>query len=393
MSLPAILYQGSVKNVRGIKGKGPYVFEFSDRYSIFDWGQMPDNLVHKGEALAFMAWFFFEYLGDPKNWATWNAPVAFAESQTLRRLKADGMSHHAIGLVSHDLRTLSLDRQIISPSCCLAVQPVQVIVPESKSVDKKLTWDYTPYKAKPENALVPLEVIFRFGVPEGSSLLKRTSEAAYCKEIGLAVAPKTGDTFALPVIEFSTKLETSDRYISYAEAQEIAGLSDTEFTVLKDMAALAALRLKDCFGEINVELWDGKFEFAFTAQDAQGDRGFMLVDSIGPDELRLLCDGVHLSKEILRLFYRPTAWHSAIEKSKDLAKTRGEKDWKRICTEELKSVPPMLSPAVKQKVEMVYKGLCKALSQKVYGRAVFPDAWPLDEVVKSFAPKTGREVA
>ena len=61
MTLPAMIYEGSVKNVRGEKGKAPYIFEFSDRYSIFDWGQMPDLLTDKGASLAFMGWFFFMF--------------------------------------------------------------------------------------------------------------------------------------------------------------------------------------------------------------------------------------------------------------------------------------------------------------------------------------------
>jgi len=300
-----------------------------------------------------------------------------------------------LGLVNHDMQILTYDREIMSPSRCLAVTPVDVIRPESHQAKGKLTWDYKAYQSHPENTLVPLEVIFRFGVPSGSSLLTRTDSESYRKSLGLTSAPKAGDTFAMPVIEFSTKLETSDRYLDYSEARQIAGLSDAEFDRLKTLTALIALRLKDCFAGIGVELWDGKFEFAFTEADKKDIRDFMLVDSIGPDELRLISGGVHLSKEILRNVYRTTAWYNAIEKAKELAKARGEKDWKRICTEELKSSPSLLSPAVKRKVEMVYKGLCKALSQKYYGKPVFADAWDLPEVVKSFAPKppAGKEVA
>lgn len=394
MTLPNILYQGSVKNVRGVKDKAPYVFEFSDRYSVFDWGEMPDHLDGKGEALAFLGWFFFDFLGNPKNWKNWEAPAKLQKNALLTKLAKDGVPHHCIGLISHDLKPLTLDREILSPSRCLAVNPVRVLHPGSSQKDKKLVWDYSAYEDKPGNALVPLEVIFRFGVPEGSSLLKRTGDANYRKAIGLSAAPKEGDTFELPVIEMSTKLETSDRYLSYEDAQQIAGLSDAEFDRLKTLAALIALRLKDCFKGIGVELWDGKLEFAFTEKDKKGGRDFMLVDSIGPDELRLICGGMHLSKEVLRAFYRPTAWYGSLEKAKDLATYRGEKDWKRICSEELKSVPPVLSPAVKRKVEMIYKGLCRALSHTYLGKAVFPDAWELPEVVKSFAPKPGtKEVA
>ena len=65
--MPNIIYRGSVKDIRGVEGQSPYVFEFSDRYSVFDWGEMPDELDGKGEALAVMAWLFFDLLGDAEN--------------------------------------------------------------------------------------------------------------------------------------------------------------------------------------------------------------------------------------------------------------------------------------------------------------------------------------
>jgi phosphoribosylaminoimidazole-succinocarboxamide synthase len=377
-TLPMI-YEGSVKNVRGTDGASPYIFEYSDRYSIFDWGQMPDLLKDKGESLAFLAWFFFDYLGKPENWKSWQSPAAFKESKTLARLREKGVSHHALGLVGGDLKALSLAREIMAPSRCLAVKPVRVLRPVSHVEGGKVAWDYSMYAERPVNALVPLEVIFRFGVPDGSSLLKRVDDISYCRDIGLAKAPKAGDRFDAPVIEFSTKLENKDRYISYAEARDIAGLSDDELNELRNLTSLIALRMKDIFADIGVELWDGKLEFAFAA-----DRSFMLVDSIGPDELRLMTGGVHLSKETLRGAYRQTSWLAALEKAKDLADQRGEMDWKKICTEELGATPPLLSPVIKERAEMIYKSLSRALSSKFLGQAVFADAWDIDAVVAAF---------
>lgn len=372
--LPAILYEGSVKNVRGVKGQSPYIFEFSDCYSIFDWGQMPDVLKDKGKALAFMAGFFFDFLGKVENWQIWNVLPVFKDNALLQELKKHGAAHHALGLQGDTL---------------LAVKPVQVIKPSPSTQDGVLTWDYSGYRAQPENTLVPLEVIFRFGVPEGSSLLKRTNNKGYCDEIGLTVTPKTGDVFEVPVVEFSTKLENGDRYLSYSDARNIAGLSDTEFADLKTLTQLVALRLKDCFQDIGVELWDGKFEFAFTTLQ-NGKRGFMLVDSIGPDELRLIKNNVHLSKEILRGYYSQTAWRAGIETAKETAHKRGEENWKRICTDELKLAPLPLDVAAKEQVEMVYKGIANALSLKFSNRSVFADAWSLDDVVKGYTAQKNK---
>lgn len=341
MTLPDIIYRGSVKNVRGTSGVSPYIFEYSDRYSIYDWGEMPDQLQGKGEALAFLAWFFFDYLSRA------------------------GFASHMLGKAE---------------GRCIKVQPVAVLKPKSETRDGRLAWDYTAYQARPANALVPLEVIFRFGVPEGSSLLKRASKLEYCREIGLDHEPKTGERFARPVIEFSTKLENKDRYISRAEAAEIAGLNKTELEKLLELTATAALKLKECFAGIGVELWDGKFEFAF-AEGKANERGFILVDSIGPDELRLTADDIHLSKEMLRAHYKGSKWLAALEKAKALGDERGEKDWKKICKEELGASPAPLPPDVKEKAEMIYLSLCEALSRKYLGTSAFPAAWDIAKTV------------
>lgn len=370
-ALPPMIYEGSVKNVRGIVGKSPYVFEFSDRYSIFDWGQMPDLLDSKGAALAWMADFFFRYLGDAKNWQGWTAPDALQNLPLTETLRQSGIAHHAFGLIEGQPR-------------CLSVEPVDVLRPDSKNVMGKLVWDYSAYSAKPEHTLVPLEVIFRFGVPEGSSLLQRTGDAAYCRDIGLDAAPKAGDVFDLPVIEFSTKLETSDRYLSYAEAREIAGLDAAEFERLRDLTRLAAARLHSLFEGIGVQLWDGKLEYAFDMTDADGLRSFKLVDSIGPDELRLTLDGVHLSKEALRSVYRGGNWYAQIDIAKKLAASRGDKDWKRICTDELSAQPAALPADIKKQAEMIYTGIAEALAKKYDGTSAFDGAWALGDVAAGF---------
>ena len=55
---------GSVKDLEVLESpyeskEGRGIFHFSDRYSVFDWGEMPDNIKNKGAALAMMATFNF----------------------------------------------------------------------------------------------------------------------------------------------------------------------------------------------------------------------------------------------------------------------------------------------------------------------------------------------
>jgi phosphoribosylaminoimidazole-succinocarboxamide synthase len=383
MSLPNVLFTGSVKNIRGEEGKSPYIFEYSDRYSVFDWGGMPDELEDKGKSLAYMAWMFFDILGDAQRWRSWelapNLKEMFEGNEVLTDLRENGAIHHCISLVDDN------GQEVKELTTNLAVQAVNVYRPPSETVDGVLKWDYSKYQEKLTSALVPLEVIFRFGVPAGSSLMKRVKDMDYVQSLGLEVAPKEGDRFDFPVVEWSTKLETTDRYITHKHAKDIAGLNDVEIKRLKDLVSIMAVRLKDIFAEVGVELWDGKFELAFADElDADGNRKFMFVDSIGPDELRLTYKGQQLSKENLRHCYRDSAWYEGVEKAKVLADERGEKDWKKICIEELNLTPPHLEKEVVEKFSQMYKGLANQIAEKFYGKGPFEGAWTMEEIYNKF---------
>lgn len=321
MALP-LLHTGSVKNVYGTEGVAPYVFEFSDRYSVFDWGMMPDLLDRKGEALAIMANWFFE------------------------QLKAQGFEHHAQGLSKLDGSLLPKGEF----GRCLAVRPVSV--PRARP---------ERYLDRPIDTLVPLEILFRFGIPEGSSLLERSQDSKVRADLGLKAPVTVGQRFDRALIEFSTKLESTDRMLSREEAKVLAGMSDQELENLIAYTEQVAKALHHLFANIDVELWDGKIECAFGQADQKGERSFYLVDSIGPDELRLIYREFGLSKENLRQFYRSTPWYVHQLEAKKLARDRGEFDWKDICQSELQSLPVHLPVPLKDCSEKMYQLLCDEL--------------------------------
>jgi phosphoribosylaminoimidazole-succinocarboxamide synthase len=383
----SLLYSGSVKDVYGEPGKDPYVapearrytFCFSDRYSIFDWGEMPDLLPGKGEALAVMGDLFFRQLASQATWANWQIPEtypkfwrdSFTTSSLFKELKKSGVAHHSFGLVGPAGEPLPAGRA----SNRLAVKALERLPAPSSVKDGKVHFDYSAYQTRPSHGLVPLEVVFRFGAPEGSSFLQRAAaDPSYARGFGFAENPVAGEMFPYPIAEFFTKLEPSDRFLAREEAMAVGGLSREELDDLVSLTLLLALRLKDIFSPFGLELWDGKFEFAFTPgpeNDSRGRRGFLLVDSIGPDELRLIGPGgVHFSKEFLRRVYRGTPWYQAMEKAKKLAKERGEKDWKKICREELKAFPEKLPTEAFENARLMYPSLVEALAKSFLGKSV-----------------------
>ena len=334
MNLPEIIYQGSVKNLRGNSTDDFLFFEFSDHYSVFDWGKMPDQLTDKGKALSYMGAMIFEFLGDKSTWLNWNLPALLSSEASLidalENLRQNGMNSHFLKQENNLLK----------------VEKVDVIHPEWNGEN----WDYNAYTKNQVNCLVPLEIIFRHGVPEGSSLMRRLkNDPEYGKQLGIVDEVNVGHRFLHPLIEFSTKLEPRDRFLSYREAQNISGMSDLELSHLKGLSILLSLRLKDLFHKTGIELWDGKFEFAFS--NCGLARGFKLVDSIGPDELRLVSKGIHLSKESLRQFYVKTPWYQSLVRAKNKAIKENSKAWKKYC----EISPPRLPDELKEMVENIYR--------------------------------------
>lgn len=330
-----VLYKGSVKDIlANSESAEELLFHFSDRYSIYDWGEMPDLLPGKGEALACMAQMLYKALGNPLSWKHWNLPEHMRESFNMismfEKLKHHGVPHHMLGFCGPLGSELKADE--VSPY--LKVKKVHVERPNFKGGK----YDYSAYKKAFTNTLVPLEIVFRFGAPEGSSVFKRASDAKYREEVGLKSTPKPGVMFERPVIEFFTKLETTDRYLTYSQAREVAGLSTGELERLISFTTLIAYRLKDYFYEAGLNLWDGKIEVAYSDKHDSG-RHFMLVDSVGPDELRLDYEGIPMSKELLRSFYRRSEWFDSLEKAKSEAKAKGEKNWKSLLPAEMKPAP------------------------------------------------------
>jgi phosphoribosylaminoimidazole-succinocarboxamide synthase len=390
------LYSGSVKDVYGLPGEGPYVFKFSDRYSIFDWGEMPDSFAGKGEALAVMGDLLFRHLGRADTWLEWAIPETYPKfwrdsltsAHLWSELRRNGLRHHSLGLVNEDMSAVPEGGR----SRLLAVQALPRPAVRSEVRSGKLIWEYSEYAVRPAPALVPLEVVFRFGAPEGSSFLERLeNRPGYAESFGFAEKPAAGDWFPYPVVEFFTKLEPTDRFLTREEALEIAALTPEELDELVATSLLVALRLKDIFASTGLELWDGKFEFGFTPPaKAAGARGFQLVDSIGPDELRLVGPGgVHFSKEFLRRVYRGGSWYRAAEFAKRLAKERGVKDWKAICREELKESPRPLPPETLKSATALYPALADALSHQFFGRPVFGDQPTVKELCREMGQAEG----
>ncbi|MCX6799430.1 MAG: phosphoribosylaminoimidazolesuccinocarboxamide synthase [Candidatus Diapherotrites archaeon] len=294
----------AVKKPASEKEMGLGVFHFTDDYSVFDYGKMPDIIPHKGEALCRMAAYNFERLGK------------------------NGINSHFRKLVSGNEMEVNLAR---------------VLYPQRGEL-----------KPGMGNYLIPLEVIYRNSLPEGSSVFKRLqSGQTTMGQLGLKRMPKPGEMLDAPIMDVSTKLEETDRYLAWKEAAAISCLSGNETEKLKKTALKVNDFLNKRAKKIGLEHADGKVEFALDPK-----RRLVLVDVCGTlDEDRFLLHDFHISKQVLRDYYKTTPWYAVIEKEKADGKGKGNY-----------TVPPKLPPKLLELVSNMYKSVTEAwIGKKIWG--------------------------
>ncbi len=293
---------GSVKDLEILKppteeSSGRGIFHFSDRYSVFDWGEMPKKIDRKGEALAMMGAFTFQ------------------------KLEEEGIETHYLGMEENgEIKNLD---DLEEASDKMHVRLVNVLEPEF--IDGK--HDYSIFQNNSvNNYLIPLEIIFRNRIPEGSSARRRYSP----RDIGLDIDDWPAEPVSLenPIVEASTKLEEQDRYIDDEEAEEISGVSlDKIYSIARKTNRVITERAE----EVGMTHEDGKIELLYM------DGDIVVGDVAGTfDEDRFTVDGMHVSKEVLRQAYKDeqSEWHDEIREAKSRAKEEGIKNWKKLVDSE-----------------------------------------------------------
>ncbi|RQG86117.1 phosphoribosylaminoimidazolesuccinocarboxamide synthase [Natrarchaeobius halalkaliphilus] len=274
-------------------GRGAFVF--TDDYSVFDWGKMPDQIPKKGAALCTMGAFNFELLEEA------------------------GVSTHYRGVVeSGDV--LPLER-VTTPPVEMAIDLTRV--PDLPHEGREYDYDHY-HDVAGTNYLIPLEIVFRNRVPVGSSLRRRTEPADHGLEFD--DWPAEAVDLAEPIVEFSTKYEEGDRYLAREEANTIAGNAAIEN--LETLAREVNRIITEQAESVGLDHQDGKIECLFI------DGEIRVADVVGTfDENRFSYEGIQLSKEVLRQYHKRTqpTWVQAVETAKAEAKREEIADWKSLC--------------------------------------------------------------
>ena len=316
-------------------GRGRFVF--TDQYSVFDWGEMPDHVPQKGASLCTMGAFNFELLD------------------------LNHVPTHYVGVVEDgEVKDLG---DCESPPTEMAIELTQV--PDLPYLGDG-EYDYDAYHEEAgENYLIPLEIVFRNTVPVGSSLRTRGTPADY----GLDADewPEEAVELPRPVVEFSTKYEEQDRYLDRSAAEEIAGRADLDR--LEELALAVNHILNERAARAGLTHEDGKIECLYH------EGTIKVADVVGTfDENRFSYDGQEVSKEVVRQYYRRTdpEWVAAVGDAKERAREEGVADWRSLC----EASPDHLPAPVLTAVSEMY-----AAGTNAYTGSDWFDAPPVEDAV------------
>jgi phosphoribosylaminoimidazole-succinocarboxamide synthase len=262
-----LIRKGKVKEVYDA-GDKELLFHFTDQISVFD-KVIPTLIPHKGETLARTSAYWF------------------------RKCEEAGIRTHFIGLEGKTK---------------MRVKKVQVLDPAVVHLGPGQ-----------RNFLIPLECIARYYA--AGSLMDRIKEGKIeLNRIGLTRPPSYGEKLPRPFVEFTTKLEHTDRPLTDLEAQKLAVMTDEEFYQLEDTILRIDGILNPSVEKRGLIHVDGKKEFAFDEQ-----RRIMVVDTFGTLDEDRWWDleayqkekkTVELSKEFVRQHYRQTGYHEKLYKAR-----------------------------------------------------------------------------
>ena len=269
-----LLHKGKVKEVYEF-GPDKLLFNFTDQISVFD-KIIPTLVPKKGEALCRTSAYWFE--------------------QCQKKL---GLDTHFLGVQDSDK---------------MLVKRLEIIDPAKK----KIAPDQVSF-------FIPLEVVCRH-YAAGSLLDRLKTGEVKPERVGMDRAPKKGEKLPQPFVEFTTKLEETDRPLSDEEALKLSGLTPDEFEKLKQAVLdIDEMIAKTCEpkGLIHV---DGKKEFGMNHK-----RELMIVDTFGTaDEDRWWDKRLHdeegkmvdMSKEMVRQHFRETGYHDQLMAARQAGATK-----------------------------------------------------------------------
>ena len=339
-------------------------FRFNPVFSVFDYGTLQPPAPLDNSTIALMAAFNFE------------------------RLREAGIGSHYLSMVNEGepLSAAEAIRRGIAPDT-LRVRLVNRLQPAHTRVPPEggCGWDYSIFHAPPSNHfVVPIEFISRVKIGGNSSVWKRVERGEVTlADLGLPPEIRSGDPLPHHVLDYSTKYEPEDRYVSAEGARQLTGFSQERWARINQTTAEVSRQMTEFARSRGVEREDGKVEYVTLdhrrEQDVLGDA----VTTLHED--RLILDGIDITKQAIRNAVRRFSpdWAAEIDRAKTEARRRGVADFRTLMDPGVRYVSPPGEFFER------YNALARAFVNHWVGAAVYPEDRDLSRRLREFREVSG----
>jgi phosphoribosylaminoimidazole-succinocarboxamide synthase len=328
-------------------------FQFNPVFSVFDYGTLQPPVPLDNSTIALMAAFNFE------------------------QLREAGIESHYLGLVKNGelLSAASAIRQGVAPDT-LRVRLVHRLLPTHSAAG----WGYSVFQSPVSNHfVVPIEFISRVKIGANSSVWKRIERGDLTlADLGLPSDICPGDPLPHHVLDFSTKYEPEDRYLSTETARELTAFSGERWAKINRATAETSRLMTDFARSRGVEREDGKVEFVTLDHRRELD---VLGDAVTTlHEDRLVLDGTDITKQAIRDAVKRWSpeWAAEIDRAKNEARRSGAADFRALMNPDIRYVSPPADFFER------YNALARAFVNHWVGAAVYPEDRDLSRRLREF---------
>ncbi|MBN1114184.1 MAG: hypothetical protein JXA66_02470 [Oligoflexia bacterium] len=304
-----------------------------------------------------------------------NSTINIMQGFNFELLREKGIESHYIGLVTNEGTLISAKEAIsgkITPTIS-RVRFVNRLMPEFANGK----WDYSIFREPPcNNFVLPVEFISRNNLPESSSVWRRIADRELnLEDMGLPSGFKKGDRLPehlKPILDFSTKFEPDDRYISARATLDLLGIDDASFDLINKTTRNVSNIMTEYAESAGFKREDGKVEYVTYVENDR--KKYVLGDAVCTwHEDRLITpQGLGISKQIIRDKVKSLnpAWYEEIQRAKKLARTGGIRDFRTVMDPEIKYISP--DAKFFEAVNTLFRaGTNQWVNHKIYN--IFPD--------------------
>lgn len=298
-----------------------------------------------------------------------NSTINLMQAFNFKILKENEIETHYLGLIGNNFENISIEDAIskkLKPTIS-RVKFVNRLAPTFIAG----AWDYSNFKNTPANNFVlPLEFISRNILSKNSSVWKRIEDGELkISDLNLPDNFKKGDSVPkelAPILDFSTKFEPDDRYVSKLEALNILGVNNNTFDKINKITVIASKLMTSYAESRDFVREDGKVEYIKIFEE--GVEKILLADAVCTwHEDRLLFNGFNISKQLIRNKIKELnpKWYEEIQLAKKQAKHEGHDDFRKLMNSDIKYISP--EPIFFENVNNVFRAATNQwLAEKIY---------------------------